>query len=69
VRAGEAGLAGWQDRLEVPWRFFADGCHCNRDTVAMIGASPFELEQVKHGQLPKAPPIVRPLVRGSATVQ
>jgi ubiquinone/menaquinone biosynthesis C-methylase UbiE len=66
VRAGEAGLAGWQDRLEKPWRFLADGCHCNRDTVAMIEASPLKLEQVEQGQLPKAPPIVRPLVSGSA---
>lgn len=68
VRAGEAGLAGWQDRLEKPWRFLADGCHCNRDTVAMIGASPFDLDQVEHDRLPKAVPIVRPLARGSATL-
>jgi ubiquinone/menaquinone biosynthesis C-methylase UbiE len=66
VRADEAGLARWQDRLEKPWRFLADGCHCNRDTVAMIGASPFELGRVEHGRLPKAPPIVRPLVSGVA---
>jgi ubiquinone/menaquinone biosynthesis C-methylase UbiE len=66
VRAGEAGLAGWQDRFEMPWRFLADGCHCNRDTVAMIEASPLRLERVEQGQLPKAPPIVRPLVSGSA---
>ena len=66
VRAGEAGLAGWQDRLEKPWRFLADGCHCNRDTVTMIEGSPLKLERVESGQLPKAPPIVRPLVSGSA---
>jgi len=66
VRADEAGLAGWQDRLEKPWRFLADGCHCNRDTVAMIEASPLRIERVNQGQLPKAPPIVRPLVSGSA---
>jgi ubiquinone/menaquinone biosynthesis C-methylase UbiE len=66
VRAGEAGLAGWQDRLERPWRFLADGCHCNRDTVAAIEASPLSLVGVEQGQLPKAPPIVRPLVFGSA---
>jgi SAM-dependent methyltransferase len=66
---GETGLAGWQDRLERPWRFLADGCHCNRDTVALIETSPFELGRVEHGRLPKAPPIVSPLVRGSATVQ
>jgi ubiquinone/menaquinone biosynthesis C-methylase UbiE len=66
VRGDEAGLAGWQDRLEKPWRFLADGCHCNRDTVAMIEASPLRIERVDQGQLPKAPPIVRPLVSGSA---
>ncbi len=66
VRAGEAGLARWQDRLEKPWRFLADGCHCNRDTVAMIEGSPLRLERVEQGQLPKTPPIVRPLVFGSA---
>jgi len=68
VRAEDAGLARWQDRLEKPWRFLADGCHCNRDTVATIEASPLRLEGVEHGKLPKAPPIVRPLVRGSATL-
>jgi len=68
VRAQSASLAGWQDRLEGPWRFFGDGCHCNRDTVATIEASPFELESVERGELPKAPPIVRPLVRGTASL-
>jgi ubiquinone/menaquinone biosynthesis C-methylase UbiE len=66
VRSGDAGLARWQDRLEKPWRFLADGCHCNRDTVATIEASPLSLEQVEQGELPKAPPLVRPLVRGAA---
>lgn len=68
VRADEAGLAAWQDRLEKPWRFLADGCHCNRDTVAMIESSSLKLERVEQGQLPKAPPIVRPLVCGSAAL-
>jgi ubiquinone/menaquinone biosynthesis C-methylase UbiE len=66
VRSRDQDLARWQDRLEKPWRFLADGCHCNRDTVATIEASAFELEQVDLGRLPKAPPIVRPLVQGSA---
>jgi ubiquinone/menaquinone biosynthesis C-methylase UbiE len=66
VRAKDAGLARWQDRLEKPWRFLADGCHCNRDTVATIEASPLTLEQVDRGSLPKSPPLVRPLVRGRA---
>lgn len=68
VRAEDPGRALWQDRLEKPWRFLGDGCHCNRDTVATIAASPLKLGEVEHGTLPKAPPIVRPLVRGSATL-
>jgi len=66
VRAPEPGLARWQDRFEKPWRFFADGCHCNRDTVATIEASPLSVETVERGELPKSPPITKPLVRGTA---
>ncbi len=66
VRSEDAGLARWQDRLEAPWRFLGDGCHCNRDTVAAIEASPLTVERVKRGSLPKAPPLVKPLVRGTA---
>ena len=68
VRSADPSLARWQDRLERPWRFLGDGCHCNRDTVATIEASPLTVENVDHGQLPKAPPIVRPMVRGSAVL-
>ncbi len=68
VRSEDTGLARWQDRLEKPWRFLADGCHCNRDTVAAIEASPLVVESVEQGELPKAPPLVRPLVWGRAVL-
>jgi len=69
VRAtNEPDLAKWQDRLEAPWRFLGDGCHCNRDTVAGIKAAGFEVAEIECAELPKAPPIVRPLVQGSASV-
>jgi ubiquinone/menaquinone biosynthesis C-methylase UbiE len=68
VRAEDPGLARWQDRLEKPWRFLGDGCHCNRDTVATIESSQLRLEDVRRDRLPKAPPIVRPLVSGSAAL-
>jgi ubiquinone/menaquinone biosynthesis C-methylase UbiE len=68
VRAEDPGLARWQDRLEKPWRFLADGCHCNRDTVATIEASPFEVTRVERGDLPKAPPLVKPLANGRASL-
>jgi len=66
VRSNHPGLAKWQDRLETPWRFLGDGCHCNRDTVARIRAAGFEVAEIEGDELPKAPPIVRPLVKGSA---
>ena len=64
MRAQDRGVARWQDRLETPWKFFADGCHCNRDTVAKIEASPLTLEQVQRGELPKSPPITKPMAWG-----
>jgi SAM-dependent methyltransferase len=66
VRSGDPKLARWQDRLEGPWKFLGHGCRCNRDTLAAIGASPLEVETVEHEALPKAAPIVRPLIVGSA---
>jgi ubiquinone/menaquinone biosynthesis C-methylase UbiE len=67
VRAEQPGTARWQDRLETPWRFFADGCHCNRDTVANIESSPLTLDELQRGELPKSPPITKPLIWGRAS--
>lgn len=67
VRSRNPSLAKWQDRLEAPWRFLGDGCHCNRDTAAAMDAAGFQLGELEHDALPKAPPIVRPLIRGHAT--
>jgi ubiquinone/menaquinone biosynthesis C-methylase UbiE len=66
VRASNPRPAGWQDRLWKPWRFACDGCHCNRDTVATIEASPLSLERVEGGAMLKVPRLVRPLALGSA---
>jgi ubiquinone/menaquinone biosynthesis C-methylase UbiE len=68
VRSDDPGRARWQDRLEKPWRFLADGCHCNRDTEAALRASAFQVDQLEQAKLPKAIPIVRPLIRGSAVL-
>ncbi len=66
VRSDDPRLARWQDRLERPWHFLADGCHCNRDTVSLIEESPLTLDQVERGRLLKTAPIIRPLAQGSA---
>lgn len=68
VRAKDPGVARWQDCLERPWRVFADGCRCNRDTVANIEASPLTVDSVERGELPKSPPITKPMVWGRATL-
>ncbi|HKG16615.1 MAG TPA: class I SAM-dependent methyltransferase [Solirubrobacteraceae bacterium] len=66
VRAPEPRLARWQDRLERPWRVFGAGCHCNRDTAARIEASALRIEDLDRGEIPRAVPIVRPLIVGAA---
>jgi ubiquinone/menaquinone biosynthesis C-methylase UbiE len=66
VRAEDPGLARWQDRLHPLWLRFGHGCNCNRATLETIEASPLELESHRRGSIPKAPPIVRPLVTGVA---
>lgn len=68
VRSRNQALARWQDRLEAPWRFLGDGCHCNRDTAGAISAAGFQLGELERDALPKAPPIVRPLIRGHAAL-
>lgn len=68
VRSPDPGLAKWQDRLEKPWRFLGDGCHCNRDTESAIKAAGFQLSGVEHPELPKSPPIVRPMAKGNASL-
>lgn len=66
VRSRNPSLAKWQDRLETPWRFLGDGCHCNRDTVSAISAAGFQLGDVERPEFPKVVPIVKPMAKGSA---
>jgi SAM-dependent methyltransferase len=66
VRSESPRLARWQDRLAGPWRIFAQGCRCNRATVALITASGFQLESERQAVWRAMPPIVRPLIVGQA---
>lgn len=68
VRSRNPDLAKWQDRLEGPWRFLGDGCHCNRDTVSAISTAGFQLGDVERPEFPKGPPLVKPMAKGSALV-
>jgi ubiquinone/menaquinone biosynthesis C-methylase UbiE len=66
VRSDEPALARWQDLLERPWSWFGHGCHCNRPTMRTLSAAGFSVGELRQERLPKAPPIVRPLVIGAA---
>jgi ubiquinone/menaquinone biosynthesis C-methylase UbiE len=66
IRSDDPKLARWQDRLVTPWRWFGCGCNCNRPTPDLINGSPLEIEEIEHGEFPKSPPLVRPLVVGRA---
>ena len=66
VRADDPKRARWQDRLERPWRVVAMGCHPNRSTLERIQAAGFDVQDLRRGELPKSPPIVRPLIAGRA---
>jgi ubiquinone/menaquinone biosynthesis C-methylase UbiE len=66
VRSGDPRVAQTQDWLERPWRFLAAGCHCNRDSLRTIEASPLVVESVKRDLMPLAPRFMKPLVIGSA---
>ncbi|MGN6557380.1 MAG: class I SAM-dependent methyltransferase [Solirubrobacterales bacterium] len=60
---------GWrhvlQRRTARPWAAFADGCRCDRPTLATI-ESQLRVESAEHGRWRGMPAIVKPLVWGSA---
>jgi ubiquinone/menaquinone biosynthesis C-methylase UbiE len=64
----EGSLSRWQDRLERPWGWVGAGCHPNRATESTLRAAGFETNGEME-EFPKGVPIVRPLARGSASLQ
>jgi ubiquinone/menaquinone biosynthesis C-methylase UbiE len=66
VRSEDPRVAKWQDRIAPAWRKIGHGCNCNRATPDRIRRSRFGDVQIEEGELPKAPPIVRPLRTGRA---
>jgi ubiquinone/menaquinone biosynthesis C-methylase UbiE len=67
VRSGDPGTARLQDRMNWLNRLVVC-CDCNRPTLDSIRAAGFTVTGVEHTELPKAPPFVRPVILGSATV-
>jgi SAM-dependent methyltransferase len=66
VRSARPGLARWQDWLERPWGWVSGGCHPNRATDQLLASAGFWIDSLERDKLPKAPPLVRPVIRGVA---
>ncbi|MBA2505473.1 MAG: class I SAM-dependent methyltransferase [Thermoleophilaceae bacterium] len=67
VRSEDPRLARWQDRLRGPWELFGNGCRCNQATAEFFESSPLQVESIERGRIPRAMPLVRPLLRGTAS--
>ena len=64
VRSADPKLARRQDRIRPLCNLV--GCNPNRDTLATIESSALTVESVKHGEVPKAPKVERPMIVGTA---
>lgn len=57
-----------QHRYQPVWGFFTANCHVNRDTKETIATSGFSIDEVEHTRMEVGPRIVRPVIRGWATL-
>lgn len=56
----------WQRRIEPLWKRVAGNCHLTRRTEDAITHAGFELRWIRRESMRRAPPIVRPTIRGVA---
>jgi ubiquinone/menaquinone biosynthesis C-methylase UbiE len=66
VRSDSTRWARWQDRLNGPWRAFAEGCNCNRRTLDSLERSPLRVHAVERAPFRAMVPLIRPLAVGTA---
>jgi SAM-dependent methyltransferase len=64
VRSADTKVAKRQDRLRPLYNLV--GCNPNRETLVAIEASALTVESVRHGEVPKAPKVERPMIVGTA---
>ena len=65
VRSDDPGFAKFQDRMNWLNRLVVM-CDCNRPTLTAIEAAGFDVTQLEHSTLPKAPKFAQPLIFGTA---
>lgn len=54
-RAPDAGVRGWQERIEPVWKRLAGGCHLTRPIAGALEQVGFAVERLGEGYTPKAP--------------
>ena len=64
VRDSDPEIARKQDHPVFLYSWI--GCRPNRDTLTAISRAPFEVTTVRHGEVPKAPRVERPMIVGTA---
>lgn len=65
VRSADARRARRQDRINWLNRLLVC-CDCNRPTLDTLQRAGFAVGDIRHGELPKSPSFVRPMVVGTA---
>lgn len=58
----------WQRRIDPIWKRIVGGCRLTRRTADTIEAAGFTIEDITRESARKASPLVRPTIRGRATV-
>ncbi|MGI9075430.1 MAG: class I SAM-dependent methyltransferase [Bryobacteraceae bacterium] len=56
-RSDDPGVVAWQDRLTPLWKRISGGCHLNRKVDDLIGASGFQITELKTFYLPGPRPM------------
>ena len=68
VAAEDPSRLAWQRRAEPLWKVVAGNCHLCRDTAGSIETAGFAFEKITRESARKALPIVRPTIRGVASL-
>lgn len=54
-RAPDAGVRGWQERIEPVWKRLAGGCHLSRPIASALAGAGFAVDKLGEGYTPKVP--------------
>lgn len=66
VRADDADLVRWQERVDPVWSWVNVGCHVTRDIAAAVDEAGFEIDEIERFDAPEPIPVVKPHILGVA---